>query len=656
MKTPLISAALAASALASTQTIAVIPQPASIRPADGAFTLSGATRISVTSQTEALGRTAQEYFCPATGFELPIVRTGSANSIELRLDGRLAELGEEGYKLTVKKDRVEIKGFRPAGVFYGLQTLRQLFPATIFRKSPAAGVAWTIGCVEIEDAPRFGWRGAMIDSSRHFMPKEFLLKFIDLIALHKLNRFHWHLTDDNGWRIEIKRYPGLTERGSGTDFSAMNPSGATRSINQLPGGYYTQDDVREIVAYAAKRFITVIPEIEMPGHAKAAIAAYPEYGNANQIRESGDAEFAKKMWDNVYNVEPQTIQFLKDVLDEVLALFPSQFIHIGGDEVSKDPWKRNPKAQEKMKTLGLKHEEELQSWFIKQFDDYLVEKGRRLIGWDEILEGGLAPNATVMSWRGMDGGIAAAKANHDVVMAPTTHTYFDYYQSRPTSLEPKAIGGYIPLETAYAFDPIPTALSEDEGKRVLGGQFQLWGEFIPHPRHMEYMAFPRGCALSEAVWSKKELRNYPEFLNRLAVHLERLKIIDVNYRPVAEEPQPAARWKSGELAEQFTVREWDVSEAVRHSGDYAFLFQYSGGECRLDIEWIEVMVDGKAAARLDQKGMTGAADKDNVYRVNVPGVSGGSRVLLRASVRTDGGTDSNGGIYVTFGRRSEDWF
>lgn len=532
MKKPIVSIAVAGAALAGAQSVQVIPQPAKIQPHDGAFELRADTRISITSQTKALGKQLQDYLAPATGFELPLSRDGGAGSIELRLDKKLETLGAEGYRLSVKKDRIEVKGFQLAGVFYGMQTLRQLFHADIFRKSPLPGAKWTLGCVEIEDMPRFGWRGSLMDVARHYMPKEFLLKYIDLLAFHKLNRFHIHLTDDTGWRIEIKRYPGLTGRSSQTDFSEMNPGGATRSINQKPGGFYTQDDIREIVAYAAKNFITVVPEIEMPGHAMAAIKAYPEWGNGSQIREAGNAAFADKMWDNVYNVEDGTIKAIKEILDEVIALFPSQFIHIGGDEVDKGPWKNNPKAQERMKAQGLKNEEELQSWFVKQFDDYLVSKGRRLLGWDEILEGGLAPNATVMSWRGMGGGIAAAKAKHEVVMAPTDFTYFDYYQSKDTKKEPKAIGGFVPLETAYAFEPVPAELTSEASKLILGCQFQLWAEFIPHPKHMEYMAFPRGCALAEVAWSPKELRNYPDFLSRLNAHLERLKVIDVNFRPL----------------------------------------------------------------------------------------------------------------------------
>ncbi|HTQ09295.1 MAG TPA: family 20 glycosylhydrolase, partial [Fimbriimonadaceae bacterium] len=466
----------------------------------------------------------------------------------------------------------------------------------------------------------------------------------DLIALHKMNVFHWHLTDDNGWRIEIKRYPKLTEVASKTDFSEMNPGSATRSKSTIPGGFYTQQDIREIVAYAEERHINVVPEIEMPGHSNAAISAYPELGNKQQIAAAaGDTSFMGS-YDNVYNVDDSTIQFLKNVLDEVMELFPSKFIHIGGDEVDKRPWHNNPKAQAKMKELGLQNEEELQSWFIKQFDTYLASKGRRLVGWDEILEGGLAPGAAVMSWRGIDGGIAAAKSGHDVVMTPTSNCYLDYYQSKLTSEEPKGIGGYLPLEKVYQFEPIPAALSADEAKHVLGGQGNLWAEFIPNPKHMEYMAFPRLCAMAEVLWSPKTGRTYEDFISRLQTDLHRLDVLDVAYRPLSTDPKPAAQWHEGDTTEQFGVKEWDVTQAVPNPGEYDVVFSYSWGEDRLDIQWVEVVEDGKVVQRVTHEGMTGAGNRDNAYRVALPALGG--KIVLRANVRSDGGTKSNGDIYL----------
>lgn len=624
---------------------ALIPLPAKISPQRGEFLLSPDSRIEVTRDTRALGEMLRAQLRPATGYALELGR--GRHDISLALDRKLAALGPEGYTLNVKPDRIEIRAGQPAGVFYGMQTLRQLLGPQIFRRSQANVAAWRVPAVSIEDSPRFSWRGAMMDVSRHFMPKEFVLKFLDLMALHKLNVFHLHLTDDQGWRVQIRKYPKLTELASGSDLSAERPEVATRSASNRPGGFYTQDDIREIVRYAAARQITVVPEIEMPGHAAAAILAYPELGNRVQIEAAGaDAKFLGR--DNVYNVDDATIAFLKNVLDEVLEMFPSRFVHVGGDEVWKEPWKRNPAAQARMKALGLKDENELQSWFIRQFDDYLVSKGRRLIGWDEILEGGLAPNAAVMSWRGTDGGVAAAKAGHDVVMAPTSHTYFDYYQSKWRTLEPRAIGGLVTLDTVYGFEPVPPTLTEQEATHIMGAQAQLWTEYIPNPKHMEYMAYPRFCALAEVVWSPKSARNYPEFLNRLGEHLKRLDVLDVNYRPLKEPTPPptVGGWSSGEFTETWMQHDWDATPLIVAPGRYGFLFQFRDGQCRLDIKDAQLLEDGVPVATDAHEGRTGGDDSKNEYRFNLRAVKPGAKYTLRATVRTDGGTDSNGDIYL----------
>ena len=513
---------------------AIVPKPNSMVVDQGVFHLNENTRIAISPDTRADGQLLRSYLGPATGFDLPLSRQGGSGAINLGIDRKLVQLGPEGYRLDVKPDRVEIWALKPAGVFYGMQTLRQLFAADIMRATPISGETWTAHCLHIEDSPRFTWRGAHMDVARHFEPKSFVEKFLDEMAFHKLNVFHWHLVDDPGWRIEIQRYPKLTAVGSTGDYSTMNPKQATRSKSVLPGGFYTQDDIREVVKYAVDRFITIVPEIEMPGHSHAAIEAYPELGNRIEIANGG-GDIRVASWDNVYNVDDSTIQFLQGVLDEVLSLFPSTFIHVGGDEVDKGMWKQNPNAQQRIHQQGLKDEDELQSWFIRQMDSYLTSKGRRLIGWDEILEGGLAPGAAVMSWRGIDGGIAAAKSGHDVVMAPGSNTYLDHYQSKDLASEPAAFGDYLPIQNVYGYEPIPASLSTDESRHVLGAQGQLWSEFIPEPRHMEYMAFPRLCALAEVVWSQPQGRSYPEFLTRLVPHLERLKAWDVYFRPLRPE-------------------------------------------------------------------------------------------------------------------------
>jgi hexosaminidase len=467
---------------------------------------------------------------PATGLPLPIAPSAKASRITLALDPSLASLGDEGYRLTASTDEVAIRAPKPPGIRHGSQTLRQLLPPDIYRRSPVAGASWAIPGVEIEDRPTFGWRGSHLDVGRHFMPKEFVLKHIDLLAMHKLNVFHWHLTEDQGWRIEIKKYPKLTAVGAFRKDSMTAPrtkDPALRKFSGRPhGGFYTQDDVREVVRYAAERGITVLPEIEMPGHAMAAIAAYPELGNTGEPME------VLTTWgitDHVLAVNDNVLRFFEHVLDEVLELFPSKFIHIGGDECPKTEWRNTPSAQERMKQEALENEDELQSWFIRHFDSWLATRGRRLVGWDEILEGGLAPGATVMSWRGEQGGVAAAKAGHDVVMAPQKPTYLDHSQTElPT--EPPGLGGHNSLEDVYAYRPVPKELSAAEEKHVLGAQGQLWTEYMPDPKRVEYMAWPRLVALAEVLWSPPETRSWADFQGRIATHLERLAILDVNYR------------------------------------------------------------------------------------------------------------------------------
>ncbi|MCP4662367.1 MAG: beta-N-acetylhexosaminidase, partial [bacterium] len=409
--------------------ISIIPKPVSMTIKQGEFRLTPETVLVAGDELEALGRQLAGMLAPATGFDLKVNRSKRerSNSIVLRLDPGLRHLGDEGYRLEVTPQRVRIRAPAPAGIFYAFQTLRQLLPPAIFREARVDGVDWTIPCVVIDDHPRFRWRGMHLDVCRHFMPKDFVKKYIDLLALHKMNSFHWHLTEDQGWRIEIKKYPKLTEVGAWRDQTLVgNLHDEPRKFDgKRHGGFYTQDDVREIVAYARDRRVTIVPEIEMPGHAQAAIAAYPELGN------TGLQLPVRTFWgvnENIFNADEETILFLQDVLAEVLELFPGEFIHIGGDEAVKTQWEETPEARARIRELGLRDAEELQSYFIQRMDAFLTEKGRRLIGWDEILEGGLAPGATVMSWRGEDGGIAAAKAGHDAVMAPYSHLYFDYAQ------------------------------------------------------------------------------------------------------------------------------------------------------------------------------------------------------------------------------------
>jgi hexosaminidase len=510
--------------------MSLIPIPAKLQPKSGSFALTGSTSIVASADLRAHADLLRDQLRLATGLPLALAASGTGSRISVALDQSLGNLGDEGYRLTASAEEATIRASKPTGLLHGSQTFRQLLPPEIFRRGTVAGVSWSIPAVEIEDRPSFGWRGSHLDVGRHFMPKEFVLKHIDLLALHKFNVFHWHLTEDQGWRIEIKKYPKLTEVGAWRKDSMTPPrtqDPTKRKFTGKPhGGFYTQDDAREVVRYAADRGITVVPEIEMPGHAMAAIAAYPELGNTGKPIE------VHTYWgitDHVLGVTDNVLRFFEDVLDEVLQLFPSKYIHVGGDECPKTEWRQTRSAQERMKKEGLKDEDELQSWFIRHFDEWLAKRGRRLVGWDEILEGGLAPGATVMSWRGEKGGIAAAKAGHDVVMAPEKPTYLDHSQAE-LATEPPGHGGHNSLEDVYAYKPVPTELSAEEGKHVLGAQGQIWTEYMPDPKRVEYMAWPRLIALAEVLWSPPETRDLASFKSRLETHLRRLAILDVNYR------------------------------------------------------------------------------------------------------------------------------
>jgi hexosaminidase len=529
----LVLALLAAPAAARAQQ--VIPQPVKVTPRPGEFVITARTAIWTDRESAPVGRQLARYLEPATGYTLRVVTGGTvpARAVVLRRDATLMKrLGGEGYVLDVKPASIVARAAGNAGLFYAVQTLRQLLPAEIFREAAVEAMRWRIPALAIEDRPRFAWRGGHLDVARHFMPKEFVKKYIDLLALHKFNVFHWHLTEDQGWRLEIEQYPRLTEVGAWrkeTLIGGNRKAGEPLYDGKRHGGFYTQDDAREIVAYARARYIEVVPEIEMPGHAMAAIAAYPELGVTGQ-----PVEVATRwgVFSDILNAEPPTIQFMQNVLKEVMAIFPGRYIHIGGDEADKTKWKASERIQARIKELGLEDEHELQSWFIRQMDAFLVSHKRRLVGWDEILEGGLAENAVVMSWRGVKGGIEAARAGHDVIMTPTSHTYFDYAQSKAPG-EPLTATSFLPLETVYAFDPIPADLEPQFAKHVLGAQGQLWTEYMPTPKQVEYQAFPRMAALAEVVWSPRETRDYAAFLSRLAAHERRLQVLDVNFRPMA---------------------------------------------------------------------------------------------------------------------------
>jgi len=513
----------------------IIPAPLSMKILKGEFSFNSKTNVLVIpSNPEALA--VANFFTNRLDSVAGLVikphasealKTVPKNTVLFSITND-ASLGEEGYHLTVEKDRVLISANSAKGLFYGVQTMFQLLPPKIMSPVKVEGIVLKMQAVKIFDKPRFSYRGMHLDVGRHFMPVSFVKQYIDLLAMFKMNTFHWHLTEDQGWRIEIKKYPKLAEISSMRDETIVGHAGGTnKTYDGIPhGGYYTQDQIKDVVDYASKRFITIIPEIEMPGHSQAVLAAYPQLSCTG-----GPFKVATTfgVFDDIFCAgNDSTYIFLQDVLDEVMALFPSKYIHIGGDEAPKARWHDCPKCQALMKAEGLKDEHELQSYFVKRIEKYVLSKGRRIIGWDEILEGGLAPEATVMSWRGMDGGIAAAKQKHDVIMSANSNLYFDHYQADPET-EPLAIGGFLPLKAVYGFEPIPAELTPDEAKHIIGAQGQIWTEYMKTPGSVEYMLLPRLFALSEIDWSSKEQRNWDSFRNRLDENIQRMVVMGFNY-------------------------------------------------------------------------------------------------------------------------------
>ena len=504
----------------------IIPAPVSIKKNTGTFTLSRETSIVADSPDNKAILFLADYLHSKKMLNIhPKANSGNdvANSIVLTSSGTDG-LPAEGYRLTITPERITIAG-KGAGLFYGIQTLIQLIPAE--------GMAsLSLPCVQIEDYPRFGYRGMMLDVCRHFFSVEFVKKYIDLMAAYKFNTFHWHLTDDQGWRIEIKKYPRLTTIGSQraqTVIGNYHDRTPQQYDNTPYGGFYTQDQIRDVVKYAADRYITIIPEIEMPGHSEAALAAYPEL-SCDPSRTYKVSETWGVFYD-VYCPSEKTFTFLQDVLTEVMDLFPSKYIHIGGDEVPKNVWKESPFCQKLIKKLKLKNEEGLQSYFIQRMEKFVNSKGRSIIGWDEILEGGLSPNATVMSWRGEAGGIAAAQQNHDVIMTPGSGgLYLDAAQGK-LSDEPVGIGGYSPLQKTYSYNPTPPSLTPDQQKHILGAQANLWTEYIPTEAKADYMLLPRLLAVSELNWTPLANKNFNDFANvRLPYHLAWLDKNNFDYR------------------------------------------------------------------------------------------------------------------------------
>ncbi|MBS9766594.1 MAG: family 20 glycosylhydrolase [Flavobacteriaceae bacterium] len=500
--------------------VQIVPIPVSVKKQEGFFELQKSTVIVADKESKVANYLVQKVAVPTGNQLLVVSEMPKSNYISLEIDKSVKE--EEGYTLNADADKVTIKASTDKGLFYGVQTLLQLLPAEIESSKQVSGVDWTVPSVVIVDSPRFPYRGMHLDVCRHFVPVANIKKHLDMMAMLKLNKFHWHLTEDQGWRIEIKAFPKLTQIGS----KRTEGDGSTHE------GFYTQEQVKDIVKYASDRMIEVIPEIELPGHSLGALTAYPEYsctGGPFKVR-------------NIWGVEPdvycagkeETFEFLNKIIDEVVTLFPSQYFHIGGDECPKERWKKCKLCQKRIRKEKLKNEHELQSYFVQRVEKMLLKHNKKMIGWDEILEGGLAETATVMSWRGEKGGIEAAEQNHDVVMTPGNWCYLDHYQG-DYKVEPVAIGGHTTLEESYSYEPVPAKLSADKAKHVLGTQGNVWSEYLYTPEIVEYMVYPRIIALAEVNWAKKESKNFEDFVKRLDnIHL-RMDLHHINYHiPIPE--------------------------------------------------------------------------------------------------------------------------
>ena len=506
----------------------VVPLPREISSIEGESFILNSKTVITHDGSDQMKRNAEllaSYIKESTSLELQITENStSENAIKLAIADYIGN--DEGYNLGIDNGGITVKGRTPAGVFYGIQTLRKSLPVC-----KASSIE--MPAVQINDYPRFSYRGAHLDVSRHFFTTDSIKRFVDMLAMHNINRFHWHLTDDQGWRIEIKKYPKLSTVAAERDETVIGKNSGNYDGKHYGPYLYTQEECKEIIKYAAERHITIIPEIDLPGHMQAALAAYPEFGC------TGGPYEVWKMWgvsDNVLCAgNDATLKFIEDVLEEVIAVFPSEYIHIGGDECPKDQWQKCPKCQARIKELGIKgdhkHSAEmyLQSFVISHAEKFLNSKGRQIIGWDEILEGGLAPNATVHSWRGIDGGIEAAKQGHDCIMSPNNFLYFDYYQTTRTDDEPLAIGGYVPVEKVYSFEPMHESLTPEQQKHIIGVQANLWTEYVPTFSHVEYMELPRMAALCEVQWCEPGCKDYEDFKQRLLPMFDLYEVYGYNY-------------------------------------------------------------------------------------------------------------------------------
>lgn len=524
----------------SNESIGIIPLPSTYELKPGTFYITGQSSIGIDKsdpEMTALANYFNEEISDATGFSLPVNNSGT---IIFQL-GEHKELGEEGYQLSISADQLILSAYKHHGIFNGIQSVLQLLPPEIKSKMVQADATWSINCIEVTDKPQFAWRGLMLDVSRHFFTKQEVKKFIDQMAEYKYNVFHWHLTDDQGWRLEVKSLPRLTAIGAWRaprvgNWWEREPQLPTDSLSY--GGYYTTEDIREIVEYAQQRYVTIVPEIDIPGHSMAALSAYPEIScTGGPFHVNVGNTFYTEIENSLCAGNEQTFEVLDSVFAEVARLFPSPYIHIGGDECYKGFWEKCPKCKMRMQKEHLKNLEELQSYFVKRVAAMVQKRGKQVIGWDEILEGGLAPEAIVMSWRGMKGGIEAAKQGHSVIMTPTDHCYLDFYQGDPT-VEPNTYS-MLRLQDCYKYQLIPDSV---DASLIMGGQGNLWTESVPHYRQVEYMIWPRALAISETLWTDARLRNWKFFVNRVEQQFERFDRSGVNYARSIYDPIIYPHW------------------------------------------------------------------------------------------------------------------
>jgi hexosaminidase len=648
---------------------ALVPLPQLMQTNVGTFTVCPApvilgapapapTRILVDGAARETGEYLATILFKSTGYRFQIATNAGTSAVPqailLTTNNSLGSLGNEGYELTVATNSVLIRAPASAGLFYGVQTFLQLLPPEIYTPRPASGVPWTVPCVYIQDWPRFPWRGFMLDSVRHFFTKDEVKVLLDAMALHKLNIFHWHLDDDSGWRLEIQKWPLLTQVSAWrTDMMwDLNPRSSLCWDGTNYGGFYTQAEAREIVEYAAQRHITVVPEIEMPGHSSSALAAYPQFACGCPTCYNGPYSLNVTSYvGGVFCIaNTNTMGFLKDVLTEVMNVFPGPYIHIGGDEVNFSNWRRHSLDQALTNSLGTADMQKYQGYFTRQIADWIKSQGRTMIGWSEIMNGGIVTNAALMDWLNTR-AVQTAMNRQYVVMAPSATLYINKYETGGSagngvlwSNEPPAQSGFVPLSSVYAYEPIPADLPAAYTNYILGAEGPCWSERIPSLLNMQFRMFPRLSAIAEVDWTSAALKNWTDFNNRLQVHKQRLTQMGINYNPSATPPQ-LGTWTPAQTPALYATRNWDITSSVTAPGEIDVSFCWKTGAHGLEIAWAALLENGVEIDRDTHAGFTGVTPARPTYILRLSARRPGATYTLAASVQGRGGTDSNGIVY-----------